>query len=299
MKEEPEVTQPVASLSAAVAAADGGQPSTSAAAAGPPQGPGDGQQRQGTDCWRWQLLSFELLPAAAGLDPPPLLAPQQQWLQQHVEQRMWVAGDVEQLVRLGKQAWVTVPVPPKEQQEQGKASSAPAPTASMAPSQLPAAAADSKGKQPMALDEPQAPAEQQADAGAAAVQLPAYATSPLEAMHAILCQSAGRLALFSLLLSDARRLEGGSWKGGLKLSRAAAGAGIRWACWQAGCVASSTESRGVLGCSMFAVVVGAIVCCCLLLPAVPCCCLHALPRIAACATPLLPAGWRTGCSCPA
>lgn len=222
--------QPVAGASAA-AAADGGQPSTSAAAsaAGPSQGPaagGDEQQRQGTDCWRWQLLSFELLPAAAGHDPPPLLAPQQQWLQQHVEQRMWVAADVEQLVRLGKQAWVTVPAPPKEQQEQGRASSAPAPTASMAPSQLPAVA-DSKGKEPMAVDEePGAPAatEQQ---GAAAAQLPAYAASPLAAMHAVLCQSAGRLALFSLLLSDARRLEGGSWKGGLKLSRAAAGAGIR------------------------------------------------------------------------
>ncbi|PRW44595.1 mediator of RNA polymerase II transcription subunit 14 [Chlorella sorokiniana] len=226
VKEEPEVTQPVAGPSAA--AADGGQPSTSAAAAGPLAG-GDADQRQGTDCWRWQLLSFELLPAAAGQDPPPLLAPQQQWLQQHVEQRMWVAADMEQLVRLGKQAWVTVPAAPKEQQEQGRASSAPAPTTSMAPSQLPAAA-DSKGKQPMAVDgEPEAPLGEQQ--GAAAAQLPAYAARPLAAMHAVLCQSAGRLALFSLLLSDARRLEGGSWKGGLKLSRAAAGAGIRLAYW--------------------------------------------------------------------
>lgn len=213
---------------AAAAAADAGQPSTSAAAAGGSAAPagGEAQPRQGSDCWRWQLLSFELLPAAAGQDPPPLLAPQQQWLQQHVEQRMWVAADVQQLVRLGKQAWVTVPAPPSEQQEQqGRASSAPAPTASLAPSQPPAAA-DSKGKQPMALDEPEAAAAEQQEG--VAVQLPAFATSPLAAMHAILCQSAGRLALFSLLLSDARRLEGGSWKGGLKLTRAAAGgSGIR------------------------------------------------------------------------
>lgn len=226
VKEEPEVTQPVAGPSTA-APADAGQPSSSATAAGPssqPRGRSEADQRQGTDCWRWQLLSFELLPAAAGLDPPPLLAPQQQWLQQHVEQRMWVAADVEQLVRLGKQAWVTVPAPPKEQQEQGRAFSGPAPTASMAPSQLPAVA-DSKGKQPMAVDEPEVPAAEQQ--GAAAAQLPAYTASPLAAMHAVLCQSAGRLALFSLLLSDARRLEGGSWKGCLKLSRASAGAGIR------------------------------------------------------------------------
>ncbi len=50
---------------------------------------------------------------------------------------MWVAADVKQLVRLGKQAWVTVPAPPKEQQEQVRACSAPTHTASMAPAGMP------------------------------------------------------------------------------------------------------------------------------------------------------------------
>jgi hypothetical protein len=199
------------------------------------------QQRQGTDCWRWQLLSFELLPAAAGQDPPPLLP------QQHIEQRMWAAGDVAQLVRLGKHAWMTVPAPlttagAKEQAGRGSSApltSGPAPSGSLpAPSQLTAAAAaaaDSKGKQQVkvepGLEQPQ-PSEQQQQQQQLPEPpsrgLPVFATSPLAAMHAILCQTAGRLALFSLLLSDAKQLECGSWGGSLKLSRAPAGSGIRW-----------------------------------------------------------------------
>lgn len=145
---------------------------------------------------------------------------------------MWAAADVEQLVRLGKQAWVTVPRPAggsKEAAAAGAASTAPAPSSSQlpAPSQLPA---DSKGKQQV-KEEPQEqpPAEQQCEEGEQQQQLPAHATSPLAAMHGILCQTAGRLALFSLLLSDARQLEGegGSWRGRLKLSRAGGGSGIR------------------------------------------------------------------------
>ena len=245
MKEE--VTQPVAAAE---------QPSTSAAAAPPAASPAAGyaaaQQRQGADAWRWQLLSFELLPAAAAHDPPPLLPAQRTWLQQHIEQRMWAAADVEQLARLGKQAWVTVPEPPGVGKQAvgtaGKASSAPAPSASLAPSHLAAAAgtaaaaqaaaaaaADAKGKAPV-KEEPEehaagAAVGEAAAATAAAAEgprLPAHAVNPLAAMHAILCQTAGRLALFSLLLGDARQLEGGSWKGRLKLSRASSGTGLRW-----------------------------------------------------------------------
>ncbi|PSC70987.1 mediator of RNA polymerase II transcription subunit 14 isoform A [Micractinium conductrix] len=246
-----EVTQPVAAAE---------QPSTSAAAAPPAASPAAGyaaaQQRQGADAWRWQLLSFELLPAAAAHDPPPLLPAQRTWLQQHIEQRMWAAADVEQLARLGKQAWVTVPEPPGVGKQAvgtaGKASSAPAPSASLAPSHLAAAAgtaaaaqaaaaaaADAKGKAPV-KEEPEehaagAAVGEAAAATAAAAEgprLPAHAVNPLAAMHAILCQTAGRLALFSLLLGDARQLEGGSWKGRLKLSRASSGTGLRFAYWQ-------------------------------------------------------------------
>ena len=221
--EEAEVAQPSTS-----AAATAGQPSTSSAAVAV-GGSTSAQPQQGTDCWRWQLLSFELLPAAGGRGLAPLQQQQQQWLQQHIEQRMWAAADVEQLVRLGKQAWVTVPeLPGKEPAAArvGGAASTPAPSSSLAPSHL-AAAADSKGKQPMAIDGGDAPQEQP---GEQAASFPPSAANPLAAMHAILCQTAGRLALFSLLLSDARQLEGGSWKGSLKLSRSGegAGSGLRW-----------------------------------------------------------------------
>lgn len=226
------MAQPVrdAGPSTSAAAAAMQQPSTAAAGAAP-LGAGC-QQREGPDCWRWQLLSFELLPAAAGHDPAPLLPAQRAWLQQHVEQRMWVAADVQQLVRLGKQAWVAVPELPgvKEQQQGGASAGGPSASAVPAPSTSIAAAGD-KGKQPIKaepLEQPQG-ADPQPPEGRQQ-QLPAYAASPLAAMHGILCQTAGRLALFSLLLSDARQLEGGSWKGGLKLSRAADGKGLRSGC---------------------------------------------------------------------
>ena len=133
------------------------------------------------------------------------------------------------------------PCPKQQQGQAGKATSAPlasvpAPSSSLAPSQPPAAATvDSKGKQAAVKTEPeggQPPEQQQTEEQQE--QLPAFATDPLAAMHAILCQTAGRLALFSLLLSDARQLEGGSWKGGLKLSRSGGGSGIRYAAQVAG-----------------------------------------------------------------
>ena len=252
---------------AGAAAAADDQPSTSAAAAGRAATEADstggmaaGQQRQGTDCWRWQLLSFELLPAAAGQDPPPLLPQQRQWLQQHIEQRMWAAGDVEQLVRLGKHAWVTVPAPlanpSAKEQQAGRGSSAPlasgpAPSGSLlAPSQLTAAAAaDSKGKQQVkeepGLEQPLPSEQQQQQPENPSHGLPKFATSPLAAMHAILCQTAGRLALFSLLLADSKQLEGGSWGGSLKLSRAPAGSGIRWGPALAGRIMSACRRAGM------------------------------------------------------
>ncbi|KAL4428264.1 hypothetical protein ABPG75_002353 [Micractinium tetrahymenae] len=236
-KEEPEVMQPAADAGPSTsAAAATEQPSTSAAAAAGTPGGAAAQRREGPDCWRWQLLSFELLPVAAGHHPPPLLPAQRVWLQQHIEQRMWVAADVQQLVRLGKQAWVTVSELPsaKEQQQQQGTPSAGVPSASAVPAPSASlAAADGKGKQPVKEE----PLEQQQGAGQprpgeAQQLLPPFATSPLAAMHGVLCQTAGRLALFSLLLSDARQLEGGSWKGGLKLSRAADGKGLRFSYWQ-------------------------------------------------------------------
>ena len=232
-KEEPEVAQPAADAGPSTSAAAAGKPPDASASAAAAPGAAD-QLREGPDCWRWQLLSIELLPAAAGHDPPPLLPAQRTWLQQHVEQRMWVAADVEQLVRLGKQSWVTVPEPRSakaQQQQQGRASAG-GPSASAAPTPSASiAAADDKGKQPV-KDEPverQQGADQQLPEDSRQ-HLPAFAASPLPAMHGILCQTAGRLALFSLLLSDAQQLESGSWKGGLKLSRAADGKGLRWGC---------------------------------------------------------------------
>ncbi|KAL4858849.1 Mediator of RNA polymerase II transcription subunit 14 [Chlorella vulgaris] len=243
LREEPEVQQPAAAAAAADEA-----PSTSAAAqltaggssTGGAAAPDQQQQRQGPEGWRWQLLSLELLPAMSGQDPPVLQQQQAAWLQQHIEQRMWAAGDVEQLVRLGKAAWVAVPQLPTAEKSQSRRGGAPAPSASQAPSQLPAsmavAAADGKGKQPVVKEEPvsrqQDEQQQQRQQEEEDMEgLPLFARSPLEAMHGMLCQTAGRLALFSILLIDARQLEAGSWKGSLKLSRASTGSGIRLAYW--------------------------------------------------------------------
>jgi hypothetical protein len=220
------VAQPVAGAAGASAAE---QPSTSAAAAQQTGGAGQAG-RQGADAWRWQLLRCEVLPAAAaGREAPPLLPQQRQWLQQHVEQRMWAAGDAEQLVRLGRGGWVALPeLPPAARERHSKGSAAPAPSSSVAPSQL---AADSKGKQAVKEEpdaqQPAAAEQQQQQQQDGAGALSPFATSPLALMHGVLCQAAGRLALFGLVLSDARQLEAGGWKGCLKLSRAGSN-GLRW-----------------------------------------------------------------------
>ncbi|KAI3423531.1 hypothetical protein D9Q98_010711 [Chlorella vulgaris] len=200
LKEEPEVQQPAA---AAAATADEA-PSTSAAAqltaggssTGGPAAADQQQQRQGPEGWRWQLLSLELLPAMSGQDPPVLQQQQAAWLQQHIEQRMWAAGDVEQL----------------SQQLTAKASSQ--------------VVKEAKSRGSKMSKQQQRQQEVEGSEG-----LPLFARSPLEAMHGMLCQTAGRLALFSILLIDARQLEAGSWKGSLKLSRASTGSGIRLAYW--------------------------------------------------------------------
>ena len=223
MKEEEEGPQadhqPLTSGASAGAAAGAEAAGAAAAAGGEPEA---------TACWRWQLLSFELLPAAAeapdGGGRALLSQPQREWLQQHVEQRMWAAADVQLLLRHSKRQWVSVPEPPAPPGRRP-----PAAEAAAAPGSMQGGASPANSQQPSG---PAGSVKQESSGWGAGgdgteAPLPEWASQPLTVLHGVLCQSAARLALWHVLLVGLKRLAEGAWKGCLRLAKATGGDGIR------------------------------------------------------------------------
>lgn len=195
--------------------------------------------------WRWRLMSFELLP---GLSPPvlsPLLA---QWLQRNVEDRMWAAGDIQQLTSLGKAHLVIVPPAPLSKEERDRRQAerdeikkglgpkdrsklTGAGTSAARTSSAAGGGGVSSGPGPSSAGGPPgssslAPGSNGTDMPVPG-DIPAWAASPLAAMHAVLLNAASKLAVGQLLLEEARGMEEGSWAGHLRASRAPQGAGLR------------------------------------------------------------------------
>jgi len=183
--------------------------------------------------WRWRLLSLELLPRQPRPVAPALLA---RWLQRNVEDRMWAAGDVQQLRQLGQEHLVAVPPPPvtqrqRQQRQQDLDAAGRGDAAAARGGSGPAvssAAGLPSGSQLGAVSAGGAGAVAPAAAGE---QLPGWVHSPLAAMHSVLTQASSRLALSSLIVEGARALEQGAWAGHLRVERAPEGPGCRLSFW--------------------------------------------------------------------
>eukprot|EP00887_Chlorella_sp_A99_P004973 scaffold4.g4973.t1 len=225
-KEEPEVTQPIQQQQQQQEVGAAGQAAAPGAAG--PSGGGAGVQGESAR-WRWQLMSLEVLPALeAGRDPP--LVPQAHtiWLRQHTQERMMVAADVQQLARLGKQHWVAMRPSAARRAAKGKRSAGGTASATAAePSTAPSAARS--GPTPSGIT-PGAEGQWQQQAEDAE-RLPDWASRPLLLMHSALQQAAVRVALYNLLLPQARELAAGGWPGGVRVDRAEGGGGIRLTYW--------------------------------------------------------------------
>lgn len=89
----------------------------------------------------------------------------------------------------------------------------------------------------------QAAEEAEDPAVAQGEELPPWASSPLLLMHLALQQAAARVALYNLLLPQARALAASAWPGGVRVDRAEGGGGIRWGELATGCLA---QFRGQL-----------------------------------------------------
>jgi hypothetical protein len=240
------------------AAAGGAEGERAAAAApeeaevtqpGPEGGGGGGGAATGSDAaaaaaapeaqrWRWRLLSFELLPRQRG--PAALPAQLAPWLKRHVDDRMWVAADLQRLEALGLGRLIAVPLPPatsqqRQQRQQemdavrrtagGGGDGVKSGATSSATAAAAAAAASSSHPDPRPSDGGgAAPA-------AAAPGVPEWARSPLGCMHSVLTQASSRLALSAVVVEEARALEAGGWAGALRVGRPPQGAGCRMTFW--------------------------------------------------------------------
>lgn len=149
--------------------------------------------------WRWRLESFQFL--QAGVD-----ANVQKWLQQHVEDKMWIAGDIEQLARLGMASYVAPLAKDKPLRKDAAAESAGLST-------LISVSSERKGG--IGLHHPPMAGEEEHSIGMAtgdirieddSCRLPEWAGNPLLVMHSILERAAARVALFDALLPSVRSL---------------------------------------------------------------------------------------------
>lgn len=199
-------------------------------------------------------------------DTPAIAPNQAAWLQRQLEDKMWRAADVQQLQRLGAAGsllhYPYAAQQPKQGQQAAAASQRGGSTAASMLSTPPAGAAAAlaeaavapalhsdaaarsllgSGMQPESSSQAQAQAkapgagqQQQPGAGAgadaAAAGAPDWAACPLSLLHSVLLQAAGRLTVYSLLLTEARRLEKASWEGLLSIKRST-GTGLRFSYW--------------------------------------------------------------------
>ncbi|KAL6771468.1 hypothetical protein ACKKBG_A26500 [Auxenochlorella protothecoides x Auxenochlorella symbiontica] len=179
--------------------------------------------------WRWRLLSLDLLPeyrGREGLAPPQLLA----WLQSVLEQRMWAAADVATLRGAGLGDLVAAGDPGAVGDARPTSSERSAPT-SDAPgaSSLPARSTLCLGAAGLG-DE--SSGHEKCGAGSGPAPSPSPGPDALRLMHEALTRGAARAALASIVVPDARRLEGAEgWAGRLRLERAREGTGIRLRYW--------------------------------------------------------------------
>jgi hypothetical protein len=211
--------------------------------------------------WRWRLISFQLLPTHPPALLPPHLVP---WLIRNVEDRMWAASDIQQLIKLGKADLVVVPPPPmsinqrkkkrKEIDEKGREGLLP-PSQRMLGSQfggslpfgsLPFGSLPVGGTMSGASEQITTTTGG-ADGGAAAIEagapgvIPIWAQSPLAALHAVLQHTSAKLAIGSVLMEEAKALETGGGGGGaaatnwsngnLRISKLDERFGVRFSLW--------------------------------------------------------------------
>ncbi|GAB4814308.1 hypothetical protein N2152v2_001354 [Parachlorella kessleri] len=227
-------------------ATNGGAAGEAAAAAGTGGSLLAGSAQQGgstalreADRWRWLLVSFKLLPEWES-DMAAMAPNQAAWLQRHLEDKMWRAADAQQLQRLGvARSLLHFPQLPARSQ-QAKQAAAPTPAATPqgpAASQLsspPSGSAEPGPATTAAAAAREGPSGAVADghgpAAAPVAAAPDWATCPLSLLHSVLRQAAGRLTLYSLVLTEARRLEKGPWEGLLRISRAG-GSALRFTYW--------------------------------------------------------------------
>ncbi|KFM25071.1 Putative mediator of RNA polymerase II transcription subunit 14 [Auxenochlorella protothecoides] len=201
-----------------------GGPASSAASA-----PATAKVKHPAAGWRWRLLSLDLLPeyrGREGLAPPQLLA----WLQSVLEQRMWAAADVATLRGAGLGDLVAVGDPGAAGDARPTSSERSAPT-SDAPgaSSLPARSTLCLGAAGLG-DE--SSGHEKCGAGSGPAPSPSPGPDALRLMHEALTRGAARAALASIVVPDARRLEGAEgWAGRLRLERAREGTGIRLRYW--------------------------------------------------------------------
>ncbi|KAH7617263.1 putative mediator of RNA polymerase II transcription subunit 14 [Nannochloris sp. 'desiccata'] len=229
--------------------------------------------------WRWRLISFQLLPTHPPALLPPHLVP---WLIRNVEDRMWAASDIQQLIKLGKAGLVVVPPPPmtrkqrerkqKEIDEKGQKGLLPASlslsrsfSAQQPSGSLPAGGAMSGSSEHRTTTT--GADDGAAEAGSPGV-IPIWAQSPLAALHAVLQHASAKLAIGSVLMEEARALEnglrganttrgtfgdgagaggGGGWSNGsLRISKLEDKFGIRFTLWSRVPLLSTSELTGIL-----------------------------------------------------
>jgi hypothetical protein len=127
-----------------------------------------------SDRWRWRLISFRLLPEM-NLPEDCLPAPLADWLHRNLEDRMWAAADIERLVhKFNLPHLVTVPH-----------------------------IASSKDEK-----------ESRHIGQTSSSEIPEWSQHPLAALHAVLQQASGSLAVGMVLAEQARELENGDWRDG-------------------------------------------------------------------------------------
>lgn len=227
--------------------------------------------------WRWRLLSLQLLPTHPPALLPPHLVP---WLIRNVEDRMWAASDIQQLIHVGKSGLVVVPPPPmtrkqreqeqKEIDEKGREGLLPS-SLSVSRSlsaQQPSGSLSTIGRAMSGISEQitsttgAGDGDGSAEAGSPGV-IPIWAQSPLAALHAVLQHTSAKLAIGSVLMEEARALESGllgatttkvtsgggtsGWShGNLRISKLENRFGVRFTLWPRVPLLSTSELTGIL-----------------------------------------------------
>lgn len=201
--------------------------------------------------WRWRLISFKLLPSLSTENDKAAIHNQHQvpqniqaWLQKNIEERMWVAGDAEQLIRLGLGHLVTLHQPKTRRHRGGGGGRGPSVVgrAQKSTAAAPSASTDtgggaqgmssggSKGEGTTTTDGPATTSKQEGGEKGKEKEgekLPVWASDPLTLMHLLLQNAAARVAIFDILLPAAREFSeevvaptgGGIGGGGMVVKR--------------------------------------------------------------------------------